>query len=312
MSGDNGGILKFLFDILFISMPSKLNKVQSFSIVIIAYLISLAVSAFILLNSGIENPIINMVVADFVATVIIFIFSLFLRNSSMYDAYWSIYPIFIAFWWFFEFGSEGDLIRNIMALCIVSAWGIRLTWNWAKSWPGMIHEDWRYTKLSEDTGVFYWLVSFLGVHLFPTVLVFAGCIPLYYIFQDVSPFGIIDLLATIVGVGAIIIETIADNQLRGFRLSRSPGSSKIMDTGLWGWSRHPNYFGEISFWVSIFLFSLPLFLSGMYWLIAGMVLMIILFVFISIPMMEKREMRKDGYAEYRKRVSALVPLPPSK
>jgi steroid 5-alpha reductase family enzyme len=85
-----------------------------------------------------------------------------------------------------------------------------------------------------------------------------------------------------------------------------------MDSGLWGWSRHPNYFGEISFWVSIFLFSLPLFMSGMYWLISGMVMMIILFVFISIPMMEKREMRKEGYEAYRKRVSALVPLPPRK
>ncbi len=253
-----------------------------------------------------------MAVADFAATVVIFLFSLILRNSSMYDPYWSVYPMFIAFWWFFQFGAEGDLIRNVIVLCIVNAWGIRLTWNWARSWPGMVHEDWRYTKLSEDTGVFYWLVSFLGIHLFPTVLVFAGCIPLYYIFQDPSSLGIIDVLATVVGIGAIIIETVADNQLRKFRLSRAEGSSKIMDTGLWGWSRHPNYFGEISFWVSIFLFSLPIFLSGMYWLITGVVMMIILFVFISIPMMEKREMRKEGYEAYRKRVSALVPLPPGK
>ena len=293
-------------------MPAKLNKAQSFSIVILAYIIAFAVSAIILLNSGIENPIVNMAVADFVATVIIFVFSLLLRNSSMYDPYWSVYPMFIAFWWFFEFGAEGDLMRNIIVLTIVNAWGIRLTWNWARSWPGMIHEDWRYTKLSEDTGVFYWLVSFLGIHLFPTVLVFAGCIPLYYIFQEPSGLGIIDLVATVVGIGAIIIEAAADNQLRKFRLSKEPGSSRIMDSGLWGWSRHPNYFGEISFWVSIFLFSLPLFLSGMYWLISGMIMMIILFVFISIPMMEKREMRKEGYKAYRKRVSALVPLPPRK
>ena len=293
-------------------MPAKLNKAASFTIVIVAYVVAFAVSALILMYSGITNPIVNMAVADGAATLVIFIFSLALRNSSMYDPYWSVYPVFIAFWWVAEFGEAGNAIRNILATALVLAWGVRLTYNWARGWPGMVHEDWRYTKLSEDTGPMYWIVSFLGIHLFPTVLVFLGCIPLYYIYQDPSSIGMIDILAAFVTAGAILIEAVADNQLRVFRLSRTEGSPKIMNTGLWAWSRHPNYFGEIMFWVGIFLFALPVFLSGEYWIIAGMASMILLFVFISIPMMEKREIRKEGYDLYKKQVSFLIPLPPKK
>ena len=293
-------------------MPAKLNKAASVTIVIVSYVVAFAVSALILMYSGITNPIVNMAVADGAATLVIFIFSLALRNSSMYDPYWSVYPVFIAFWWVAEFGEGGNAIRNILATALVLAWGVRLTYNWARGWPGMVHEDWRYTKLSEDTGPMYWIVSFLGIHLFPTVLVFLGCIPLYYIYQDPSSIGMIDILAAFVTAGAILIEAVADNQLRVFRLSRTEGSPKIMNTGLWAWSRHPNYFGEIIFWVGIFLFALPVFLSGEYWIIAGMASMILLFVFISIPMMEKREIRKEGYDLYKKQVSFLIPLPPKK
>lgn len=294
-------------------MPSNLSKQKSFFIVTLSYLIALGASAVFLKFSGLEDPIWNMAGADFLATVIIFLFSLAFRNSSIYDPYWSVYPMFIAFWWFFEFGGDGDLIRNMIVLGLVLAWGIRLTYNWARSWPGMVHEDWRYTKLSEDTGPMYWIVSFLGIHLFPTVLVFAGCLPLYFIFQYDAPLGLIDALALLVALGAIIIETVADNQLLRFRKAKASGvASGIMDSGLWGYSRHPNYFGEIMFWVGLFLFAWPVFISGTYWIAAGGILMIILFTMISIPMMEKRQISKEGYAEYKRRVSSLIPLPPRK
>ncbi|MEJ2003715.1 MAG: DUF1295 domain-containing protein [Cyclobacteriaceae bacterium] len=159
----------------------------------------------------------------------------------------------------------------------------------------------------------FWKVSFLGIHLFPTVLVFAGCSPLYFIFKNSDPVGITDFLGVVIVIGAVLIEAVADNQLLKYRKARKSGVvSGILDTGLWGYSRHPNYFGEIMFWVGIFIFSYPIFQGGEYWIITGAILMIILFVFISIPMMEKRQLTKEGYPEYRKRVSALIPLPPKK
>lgn len=293
-------------------MPTKLNKAQSFSIVILGYVIAFLVSYLVLIYSGIENDILNMAVADIAATIVIFLFSIFLKNSSMYDPYWSVYPIFIAIYWYMLVGGVGDPIRNIVVVLLVSFWGIRLTYNWARGWPGMIHEDWRYTKLAQDTGGMYWPVSFLGIHLLPTVFVFFGCIPMYFVFQNPEPFGIIDTVASLITFGAVVIELISDNQLREFKLNRTDSSPKVLSTGLWAYSRHPNYFGEITFWIGLFLFMLNNYTYENYWVATGVVLMIILFVFISIPMMEKREMRKEGYKEYKSKVSILIPLPPKK
>lgn len=293
-------------------MPTKLNKAQSFSIVILGYVIAFIVSYLVLIYSGIENDLYNMAAADFAATVVIFLFSIILRNSSMYDPYWSVYPIFIAIYWFMLVGGAGDPLRNIMVVLLVSFWGIRLTLNWARGWPGMVHEDWRYTKLAQDSGVMYWPVSFLGIHLLPTVFVFFGCIPMYFVFQNPAPFNMIDAIASVITFGAVVIEWVSDNQLRNFKLNRTETSPKVMSTGIWAYSRHPNYFGEIMFWVGLFLFMLNQYTSEYYWVATGAVLMIILFVFISIPMMEKREMRKEGYEEYKSKVSMLIPFPRKK
>lgn len=279
---------------------------------IAAYVTALVASVLLLKAHPTAHPVSDMLVADIAATLIVFIFSLSFRNSSIYDPYWSVYPIFIAWWWTFTYRGEGDIYRNIAVLVLVTIWGIRLTWNWARGWQGLAHEDWRYRKLSEDTGRMYWLVSLSGVHLFPTLLVFLGCVPLYYIFRSEAPFGLTDLVAVFITSAAVLIETIADIQLHNFRKLPPGKRPKILRRGLWSWSRHPNYFGEISFWVGLFLFCIPVYSPGNYWLISGALAMIALFVFISIPMMEEREKRKEGYDKYQKEVSMLVPLPKRK
>ncbi|MEM7677129.1 MAG: DUF1295 domain-containing protein, partial [Myxococcota bacterium] len=86
----------------------------------------------------------------------------------------------------------------------------------------------------------------------------------------------------------------------------------IMDRGLWAWSRHPNYFGEISVWFGLLFFGVA---SGAFetWMVAGVVAMVFLFVVISIPMMEKRQLStKPAYADYQRRTSMLIPWPPSR
>jgi steroid 5-alpha reductase family enzyme len=287
-------------------MRSKLNKVTSLSIVWFAYILAFLLSWAILTYIPISNDLVHMAVADFAATVLIFLFSLFLRNSSMYDAYWSVYPLFIAGYWFLEVPT-GNAIRGVLVLLLLGFWAIRLTHNWARGWNGLSHEDWRYGDLAKKTGRWYWLVSFLGIHLMPTVLVFLGCIPMYFIFQDESPLGSIDVLAGVVMFSAGLIQLFADNQLRKFRRKPDKKPHEILQSGLWAYSRHPNYFGEILLWVGLFVFSLHPFTPEKLWLGTGALAMIILFVFISIPMMEKRQMTKPGYEDYQSRVSMLIP-----
>jgi steroid 5-alpha reductase family enzyme len=122
--------------------------------------------------------------------------------------------------------------------------------------------------------------------------------------------GPLDALATAVTLGAIIIEAVADDQLRAFR-SAGPSEGAICHSGLWQYSRHPNYFGEISFWVGLFLFGLAS--QGPWWIGAGVPAMVALFLGTSIPMAERRSLRRrPHYAEHQRRVSKLLPWFPQR
>jgi steroid 5-alpha reductase family enzyme len=179
--------------------------------------------------------------------------------------------------------------------------------NWIRSWPNLLQQDWRYTKLKEDNGVFYWPVSFLGIHLFPTLIVFLGMLPVYKGMSSTDPLNFMDYIGVIIAIGAIILEYLSDEQLRIFKRS-NPGKGANMEKGLWSKSRHPNYLGEILFWLGLFLFSFKDFINGDYWTSYGVIAMVILFRVISIPMMEKRLVKsKNGYKDYQKKVKSLIP-----
>ncbi|MGH8561291.1 MAG: DUF1295 domain-containing protein, partial [Nevskiales bacterium] len=114
-----------------------------------------------------------------------------------------------------------------------------------------------------------------------------------------------------VTLGAITIETVADLQLHAFIARKQPGT--FITTGLWGWSRHPNYFGEVSFWWGLMLFGLAAAPDQWWWIVPGALSMTAMFLFASIPFMDNRSLeRRPDYAEYMKKVSALVPLPPKR
>lgn len=255
-----------------------------------------------------SRTMISLFVADVIATLVIFLFSMIFSNSSVYDPYWSIVPPVIAVYLVTIFPG-GNQPRQIVIVALVLFWSIRLTFNWLRGWQGLRHQDWRYTAIAEKTGKWYWLVSFMGIHLMPTVFVFLGCLPLWYALEASSPFNILDVLSALVTLIAILAEWIADEQLHRFRKNDSRNS--FIRSGLWQYSRHPNYLGEICFWGGLFLFVLSS--SGFrgtdgYWTIIGLVFMILLFTLISIPLMEKRnKARKKGYSEYIRKVPALFP-----
>lgn len=276
-------------------------------IVVIAYAMAMLGAWVSTLFFPDQDLWIRIAIGDFVGTVIIFIYSLLLKNSSMYDPYWSVIPIFILLYLFVEMEVPSLNVRMIFVSIVVLYWGIRLTMNWLKTWPGLGHEDWRYIKLAHDTGPFYWLVSFLGIHLFPTILVFLGCLPLIPVLESNSPLVWTDFLGFIISFLAIEIERRSDNQLRAYKENSASSTSKVCETGLWKYSRHPNYFGEISFWAGLFIIAFGLNPENNLIYGFGFFAMMILFVFVSIPMMEKRQKAKPGYTEYKKKVWMLVP-----
>jgi steroid 5-alpha reductase family enzyme len=193
---------------------------------------------------------------------------------------------------------------------LVWLWAIRLTANWATFWGGLQHEDWRYPLVRGRAGRFEFLADFFGIHFYPTVQGFLACLPIYAVMtRGQAPLGWLDAVAVVVTFGAIAIETIADLQLHAFIKTRKPGT--FIQTGLWGWSRHPNYFGEISFWWGLMLFGLVAAPEQWWWIVPGALSMTAMFLFASIPFMDNRSLeRRPAYAEYMKKVPALVPLPP--
>lgn len=255
-----------------------------------------------------QHPLVIVLVADVAATFIVFGFSFGLRNSSLYDPYWSVQPVVIAaFWWWWPADVEPDAARRVVATVLLTAWAVRLTANFFYGWRGLGQEDWRYVDLRKKTGGAYWLVSLAGIHLFPTLLVFAACIPLMPALNTGGrAWNGWDIAATILMVAAVALETIADWQLHRFvRENREPG--KTLETGLWAYSRHPNYLGEVLLWWGLALFGFAA--GGGWWVFIGALAITLLFVFISIPMIEKRSLeRRPNYGEYARRVPALVPF----
>ena len=248
--------------------------------------------------------------ADLVATVVIFGFSRAFRNSSMYDPYWSVIPPLLAVYWIYSYPAALSDARSWLVMALVWFWAVRLTVNWTVNWPGMQHEDWRYPMVREGAGKAALWADLGGIHVFPTVQVFLGCLPIYAVMRyGQGPLGWLDLLAFAVTLAAILIEMMADLQLHAYLRRRESGG--IINQGLWAWSRHPNYFGELTFWWGLMLFGLAAAPQHWWWLTPGAVAMSVMFWFVSIPMMDKRSLqRRPAYAEHMRKVSGLIPLPP--
>jgi len=272
------------------------------------YLLAFLVVYLLFPELTFSETMVNVFIADVLATVVVFLFSIIFNNSSVYDPYWSVAPPFIVVYLMTLF-PEGNSVRQWIILALVLFWSLRLTINWLRGWSGLKHQDWRYTSIAKKTGKFYWPVSFLGIHFMPTVFVFLGCLPLWFSLSSTESINLYDVVATLFTFVAIMVEWMADEQLIKFRKSNS--KEPFMQSGLWAISRHPNYLGEISFWVGMFLFLLSatkLNDSAGYWTVIGVISMVILFKFISIPLMEKRNIAgKQGYQEYIKKVPALLP-----
>lgn len=279
-------------------------RARAYRMQLFAYLTALAVAAGVAWLARDLGALWAALVADVVATVVVFGFSVYNRNSSLYDPYWSVAPPALLAYWLLV-GAASARVFLVGALVLV--WATRLTWNFLRGFTSLDHEDWRYPELAKKTGKAYWLVSFLGIHLFPTFLTFMGGLALYVVTRDgARELGWLDAVAAAVTVLGIAYEGIADEQLRRFVKSKPP-KGEIMQRGLWRHSRHPNYFGEITFWWGLYLFAAAADPSA-WWAIVGPASITVLFVFISVPMIDERsKKRRPGYEAHMRKVSGIVP-----
>ncbi len=282
---------------------STQRRSLGFTLVTLVYLLGVIAFLLVFNITSSESLLWRTFVADVAATLVVFLGSVSMNNSSVYDPYWSVLPPLMFIFWIIEVDALGLFSALILLLTFV--WAFRLTLNWASGWRGLTQEDWRYREFRGRFGWLYWPVSLIGIHLVPTVAVFLASIPVYFVVSSgISSVGFAGL-ATLVTATAITIETTADRQLHRFKAEGGTGPCTV---GLWRVSRHPNYLGELGFWFGLLLFG---FAAGApWWSIAGMAVMVALFAGYSVPAMERKvEATRPSYRVIREQVPPLVPIP---
>ena len=246
------------------------------------------------------QPVLALLLADVLATIVVWAFGLLYENVSVYDPYWSVFPpIAFLLWAFYT-----DVWSVPVALLLIASWywGWRLTRNWVITFKGIGHEDWRYTKYRDRHPLVFHMINLFGLNMMPTLVVFAAMLPGLRLFETVAPANILTYFGCIVCITSATIQLIADKQSHDFRAAH-PG--KVCNVGLWKHGRHPNYFGEIQFWWGIWIMYASL--NGIDLYIGGAIAMTALFLGISIPLMEKRQLaNKPDYAEYRRQTRILI------
>ena len=277
-------------------------------LVVLAYGVALGVAVGVARRIGLEQPIAIAFLAGMAAAATVFAFSLAFRNSSFYDPYWSLAPLPIALYWAQRPEIVGvNPIRLGLVVALIALWSARLTWNWMRRWQGLRDEDWRCVELAQRTGALYWPASFLGIHLLPTVWLFVGLLPVYVVMAaGREPFGYLDIFAFVVVLGGICLEARADNELARYRASK-PAPDEFLASGVWAWSRHPNYLGEMGFWWGLWLFAVAA-NAGWWWTLVGPLAITAMFRWVSLPWLETRmKQRRRGYSDWAARSSLVIP-----
>ena len=278
----------------------KENLAVSFIIIFFVYVIAAAVGFCVYKGLG-SAWWLNLLIADIAATIITFIFSLIFKNASVYDPYWSVQPIVILS--MFAIGKELNLLR-ILLLIAVNFWGVRLTANWAYTFKGLDHQDWRYTMLKEKTGAFYPIINFIGIHMVPTLIVYGCILPACYAFQSDPRSTLFCVIPFLISIGAVVLQGTADIQMHRCRKNRT---GNFIRNGLWKYSRHPNYLGEILMWWCVAL-MVCVTCPDKWFLLSGALANTILFLTVSIPMADNRQSAKEGFSEYKKQTRMLLPI----
>jgi len=236
--------------------------------------------------------------------------SLILKNVTVVDSLWGLGFVLIA--WLTFFLTDGFLGRRLLIALLVTVWGLRLSIylsrrNWGKG------EDPRYGSWREKSGKHFWIVSLFKVFLLQSVFLWAISISIQYGMASKTPEIItwLDMCGLFLWLVGFIFEAVGDRQLAAFK-SNPANKGKVMDRGLWAYTRHPNYFGECLMWWGIFLiaFSTP---NSWWTVLSPLIITAVLLKMTGIPLTEKTIVaHRPGYKEYIQRTPAFIPWFPKR
>jgi steroid 5-alpha reductase family enzyme len=236
---------------------------------------------------------------------VLWVVSLRLENSSVAEVAWGPAILMIGLTYYFT--SDGGSIRAHVTLALLALWAARLSVHLGMR-IRLQGEDFRYVKW-RDVYDPWWLVSYFKVFLFQAVAAWLVSLPIYFAVVSIAPASLTltDYIGILLVVCGLAIEALGDEQLRRFRANRA-NRVKVLDTGLWQYTRHPNYFGEVVLWWGFGLISLAT--GGVPGLFGPAILTYLLIYISGIRLLEATLIEKPGYIHYVGRTPSLVPLPP--
>ncbi len=234
-----------------------------------------------------------------------FILSILKKRNDIADVAWGLG--FILMTWVSFFLSDESGLRGIIVGLLVSIWGLRLAWHIYFRNKGKT-EDYRYLAWRKEWGKWFYFRSYFQVYILQGLFLFLIILPVLIINKNIGhAIGILGVVGILIWLVGFLFESIGDAQLSRF-IKNPENKGKLMQSGLWSYTRHPNYFGEVLGWWGIWLISLSVPYG---WLsIIGPITITFLILKVSgIPLLEKKMEENPDFAEYKKRVSVFIPLP---
>ena len=198
-------------------------------------------------------------------------------------------------------------MRGLLVGVLMSIWGLRLAWhihirNKGKS------EDYRYQAWRKEWGKWFYLRSYLQVYMLQGALLFFIVIPVLLIIRKTDSYiNVLDLLGLVVWLVGFFFEAVGDAQLTQFM--KDPAyKGRLMQGGLWAYTRHPNYFGEVTQWWGIWLIALSV-QNGWFGIVGPITITFLILKVSCVPLLEKKMAEHPDFAEYKRRTSVFIPLP---
>jgi steroid 5-alpha reductase family enzyme len=229
------------------------------------------------------------------------------RDASIADILWG--PSFVLAALVYAWPLDSLSSRGALVLALVTLWAVRLAVHVARR-NAAEGEDRRYQEIRRRNEPNFALKSLYIVFWLQAGLAWLVSLPLLAAQRGAAPLGLLDAVGLLLVLGGIAFESVADEQLQRFKHDPK-NRGRVLDRGLWRYSRHPNYFGECCVWWGFASLGVA---AGRWWSVAAALLMTWLLLRISGVALLERTIgdRRAGYAEYVRRTSAFVPLPPRK
>jgi steroid 5-alpha reductase family enzyme len=251
------------------------------------------------------NYYLILIVTVFIYMSLWFVFSLFKKRNDVADVAWGLGFTLITWTSFLLVGDFN--IRGILVGILVTIWGLRLAWHIHIRNRGKT-EDYRYLAWRNEWGKWFYLRSYLQVYILQGLLMFLIVFPVLLINNNPGvPLGSLDFFGLVVWIVGFYFEAVGDLELARF-IKDPMNKGKLMQSGLWAYTRHPNYFGEVTQWWGIWLIAISV--PGGWFGVIGPVTITILILKVSgIPMLEKKMAENPEFMEYKRRTSVFIPLP---